>query len=86
MYNVTHKSHRMQKHKFIVTCSGMLFMKTAPSPPEHEKYCIDVWCPGRTGMKYVTHRYHQMQKDKFNITCPSVLSMQTALGPPEDEK
>jgi hypothetical protein len=37
MHHVTHKSHRMQKHKFGITCHNTLFMKTAPGPLEHEK-------------------------------------------------
>jgi hypothetical protein len=38
----------MQKHKFGVTCLGTLFMETAPGPPEHEQYCVNVSRPGRT--------------------------------------
>jgi hypothetical protein len=34
---LTRRSHRMQKYKFGVTFPDMLFMKTAPGPPEHEK-------------------------------------------------
>jgi hypothetical protein len=34
---VTRRSHRMQKHKFNITCLGALFMETALGPPEHEK-------------------------------------------------
>jgi hypothetical protein len=34
---VTHRSHRMQKHKFGVMCPGTLAMETASCPPEHEK-------------------------------------------------
>jgi hypothetical protein len=37
MHYVTHKSHRMQKHKFSVTCPNTLFVKYVPVPPEHEK-------------------------------------------------
>jgi hypothetical protein len=33
---VTHRSHRMQKHKFVVTYSGALFLKSIPVPHEHE--------------------------------------------------
>jgi hypothetical protein len=33
--NVSHRSHRIQKHKFSVTCPGTLFMKIASGPPEH---------------------------------------------------
>jgi hypothetical protein len=37
MHYVTRRSHRMQKDMFDVTCSGVLFMETAPGPAEHEK-------------------------------------------------
>jgi hypothetical protein len=37
MHYVTHKSHRMQKHKFVITCLGALFIETSPGPPVHEK-------------------------------------------------
>jgi hypothetical protein len=30
---MTRISHRMQKHKFDITCLDMLFMETAPVPP-----------------------------------------------------
>jgi hypothetical protein len=34
---VTHKCHRMQKHKFGVTCPGAVFIEYVPVPPELEK-------------------------------------------------
>jgi hypothetical protein len=34
---VTHKSHRMQKHKFDIMCPNALFMETGLGPPEPEK-------------------------------------------------
>jgi hypothetical protein len=37
MHYMTHRSCRMQKHNFGVTCPSALFMETALSPPEHEK-------------------------------------------------
>jgi hypothetical protein len=37
MHYVTRKSHRIQKHKFGLTCPGALFMETAPGPPECKK-------------------------------------------------
>jgi hypothetical protein len=37
MHYVTRRSHLMQKHKFGVTCSGTLFVKSVPVPHEHEK-------------------------------------------------
>jgi hypothetical protein len=36
MHNVTHRSHRRQKHKFNVMCPSALFMETALAPPGHE--------------------------------------------------
>jgi hypothetical protein len=77
MHYVTRGSHRMQKHKFGVPCSEVFFMKTAPGPPEHEKYSIDILWPKCTGMYYVTRRSHQMQKHKFGVTCPNTLFMKT---------
>jgi hypothetical protein len=54
MHYVTCRSHGMQKHKFDVMCPDALFMETSIVPPEHQKLCFDVSCPGRTGMHYVT--------------------------------
>jgi hypothetical protein len=34
---VNHISHRMQKHKFNVTCPGARFVESVPVQPEHEK-------------------------------------------------
>jgi hypothetical protein len=62
MNYLTRRSHRMQKHKFSVTCPSAQFLEIASSPPEHEKYCIDVLCLGCTRMHYMTHRSHQMKK------------------------
>jgi hypothetical protein len=76
----------MQKHKFGVTSSEALFMKTAPGPPEHEKLCVDILRPGRIGMHYLTHISYWMQKDKFVVTSPDRLFMETAPGPPKHEK
>jgi hypothetical protein len=86
MHHVTRRSHRMQKHKFGVTCPGVLFIETALGLPQHEKWCIDVSCPVRTGMHYVTHKSHWMQKHKLSVTCPHVLFMETTPGPPDHEK
>jgi hypothetical protein len=60
MHYVTRKSHRMRKHKFTVLCLDALFVESVPVPPELEKWCIDVWCPGCTKMYYMTHRTHRM--------------------------
>jgi hypothetical protein len=37
MQYMTRRSHRMQKHKFSVTCPDTLFMETALGTPEDEK-------------------------------------------------
>jgi hypothetical protein len=37
MHYVTHRSHRMQKHKFGVTCNSVFFMETEPVSLEHKK-------------------------------------------------
>jgi hypothetical protein len=58
MHYMTDISHRMQKHKFSVTCPGAVFMETTMGPPEIEKQCIDVSWPEGTGMHYMTYRSH----------------------------
>jgi hypothetical protein len=45
MHYVTHRPHRMLKHKFGATCPGTLFPETTPGPPDHEKLCDDVSRP-----------------------------------------
>jgi hypothetical protein len=37
MHYVTRISHRMQEHKFSVTCARTLAQETTPGPPEREK-------------------------------------------------
>jgi hypothetical protein len=69
MHYVTWISHRMQKHKFDITCPDALFLETAPVPPEREKQCVNVSRPGGAAMHYVTRRHHQMQKHKFDVSC-----------------
>jgi hypothetical protein len=76
----------MEKHKFGVTCHDMLFMKTAPVTPKHEKYYIDVSHPGRTRMRYITHRSDWMQKHKFGMMRPSALFIESLPSPPKHEK
>jgi hypothetical protein len=76
----------MKKHKLSIMCPGALFIKTAPSQPEDEKYCVNISRPERSRMNYVICRSHQMQKYMFDITCPGVLFLKTAPGPPEHEK
>jgi hypothetical protein len=80
MHYVTHRSNQMQKHKFGDTCPDALFMETALSPPEHEKYCVNASRIRCNRMHYVTHRSHQMQKDMFYITCPDAL-YRNRIGP-----
>jgi hypothetical protein len=36
------------------------FILTAPGQPEHEKYCVDVSHPRRTGLCYTTLKSNQM--------------------------
>jgi xanthine/CO dehydrogenase XdhC/CoxF family maturation factor len=86
MHYVTHRSHRMQKHKIGITCLGALSVIFVLVAAEHEKYYVNVLRPGHTGMHYVTHRSHQMQKQKFSITCPGVLFVISVPVPPEHEK
>jgi hypothetical protein len=76
----------MQKHKLGVTCPGALFMEITLSSPEHEKLCVNVSYPGRTGMHYVARISHRMLKNKFSVKCPGVLLMETTPSPPEHEK
>jgi hypothetical protein len=76
----------MQKYKFDGTCPDALIVEFVPVPPEHEKLCVDVSRPGRSGMHYVTHISHQMQKWKLGITCPDVLFVKSISVPPEHEK
>jgi hypothetical protein len=76
----------MQKQKFGVTCPSVLLVESVLVPPEHEKYCANILCPGRTGMHYVTGRSQWMQKHKFGETCPDELFVESVPVPPEDEK
>jgi hypothetical protein len=73
MHYVTQRFHKMQNHKFSVTCPDTLFVKSLPVPPEHKNKCIDVSHPGRTGMHYVAHISDRIQKHKFGVTCPDML-------------
>jgi hypothetical protein len=76
----------MQKQKFGVTCPTALFLETTQDPPEHEKWCIDLSCPGRTRMHYVTGGYQQTQKHKFGVTCVGALFVESEPVWPEHEK
>jgi hypothetical protein len=73
MHYVTHRSHKMQNHKFSITCFVVLCMETVSGPPKHGKIVHDVARAGRAGMHYVARRSHRMQKQKFGVTCPDVL-------------
>jgi hypothetical protein len=42
------------KHRFDIMCPSALFVGSIPVTDEHEKYCIDISRPGRSGMHYVT--------------------------------
>jgi hypothetical protein len=86
MHYLSRGSHWMQKHKFRVRCLGVYFVESTPSPPEHEKLCVDVSRPGHTRMQYVTHRLHWIGKHKSGITCPSTLFVKSVPVAPEHEK
>jgi protein gp37 len=73
MHYMTRRTHWMQKRNFGVTCLGALFMGSVTVPPVHEKYHVNISCPGHTGMHYVTRRTHRMQTHKFCITCPDAI-------------
>jgi hypothetical protein len=66
----------MEKDMFNIMCPITIFMQTAPGPPEDEKKCVDIACPGRTRVHYMTRRSHWMQKYKFGVTCPVVIFME----------
>jgi hypothetical protein len=66
-------------------CPGALFMKMLLGPPEHEKYWVNVSCPGCVRMHYVTHRSKQIKKHKFGVTCPGAFFMRTEPGPPKPD-
>jgi hypothetical protein len=37
MHYVTYRSHRIQKHKFGITCPDMLLVESVLVPPKQEK-------------------------------------------------
>jgi hypothetical protein len=86
MHNMARRSQRIEKYKLGVMCPGVLFVQYEQVPPEHEKECDHISCPGRTRMHYVTRRSHRMQKHMFSVTCPCALYMETAPDPHEHEK
>jgi hypothetical protein len=73
MHYVARRSHRMQKHKFDVTCPDALSVKSILVPPKRERYWVNVSWPRCTRMHYITHRSHQIQKYKFDVMCPDTL-------------
>jgi hypothetical protein len=73
MHYATRRSHRTEKQKFGEMSPGTLFVESEPVPPKHEKYRVNVSCPGRTGMHYVIRRSHRMQQHKFCVTCPGAV-------------
>jgi hypothetical protein len=40
MHYVTRRSHRIQKHKFNISCSGVLVVECIPGPPDHENSAL----------------------------------------------
>jgi hypothetical protein len=85
MHYVTRRSRQMQKYKSSVTCLGTLFGETAPSPPEYEKYCVNVLHPRRIRRHYVTRISHRLQKHNFGVTYPGVIFVESVSVPPEHE-
>jgi hypothetical protein len=83
---MTSKSHRMQKHKFIITSPNALFVEAKLVPPEQEKQYVDVSHPGRTRMHYVTHRSHRMQKHMLGVTCLDMVFVESVQVPTVHEK
>jgi hypothetical protein len=77
MHYVTRRSHRMQKHKFSITCPSGIFVESMPVPHENEIYCVAVSGPECTRMHYVTHISQRTQKHKFSVTCPDTPFVET---------
>jgi hypothetical protein len=86
MHYVTHRSCRMQKHKFGIMCPDTFFVKYVSVPPEVEKECIAISGLGHNRMHYVTFGSHQIEKHKFNVTCPDAFFVESVLVPPKLEK
>jgi hypothetical protein len=85
MHYVTHRSHRMQKHKFGVMCPCVLLLGSALGPPKLEKCYVSDSCLRCTKTLYITHRSRRIQKHKFDVTCPYALLLGSAPGQPEHE-
>jgi hypothetical protein len=83
MHYAPRRYHRMQKHKFTITCPSALLMETTSVPPQHEKWGIDVSRPGGIGMHYVTRKSHRMQKHKCGIMCRDGLLLESVALPIE---
>jgi hypothetical protein len=86
MHYMTHKSHRMEKHKFVVTYPDVHFIKSVLDQPEYEKWCDHVSRRRRNGTHYMTHRFHRIQRHKLGITCSDVLFIESVSVRPEHEK
>jgi hypothetical protein len=63
-----------------------LFIEIAPGLLEHEKWCVDISHPGRTGKHYMTRRFHLMLKHSFGVMCPGPLFTETTVSLPMQEK
>jgi hypothetical protein len=85
MYYVTDRSHRIQKHKFDVSCPSTLswYPHRALSSMKIVRQFIMLQTP------HNAQRDPQIppdeKKNKFSLTCPGVLIVVSTLGPPEHE-
>jgi hypothetical protein len=80
MHYVTHRSYRMQKHKFGMTCPGMLFTKTAPGPPSM-KNSASMFC-ALNAPEYTTWPQTPPDaKHKFSVTSPGGAVYKNRTGP-----
>jgi hypothetical protein len=86
MLYVNHRSHRMQKHKFGVTCPSSVFVESVSVPLEHEIWCDDFSHPRGTGMHNLTRGSHRLQKHKFGVTCHDAIFVESIPVPPLDKK
>jgi hypothetical protein len=85
MHYVTHRSHRIQKHKFGVMCPGRLFVESVPVPPEQKKIA----------RRCFTSRMHRNAlrvpqipldaKHKFGVMCTVALFVKSVPVPPDYE-
>jgi hypothetical protein len=66
-------------------CMKLMFYEHQ-HPPEHEQWCVDVSCPGRTLNALCDPQIPLDAKTQVRITCPDALFRENAPGPPEHEK